>query len=117
MLAIKRSTGVEPEVNQRNRLHAAEEAGIHPEFETQGRHHQKSKTGISVVPQKGHFITSSKFFFKNVHLSRQGKQNLPICFKCSQREFTSNTGEILKFYKLKDGRELWSGMWLQSFDF
>ena len=28
--------------------------GIHPGFETQGRHHQKSKTGVSVAPQKVH---------------------------------------------------------------
>ena len=26
--------------------------GIHPGFETQGRHHQRSKTGVSVAPQK-----------------------------------------------------------------
>ena len=30
----------------------------HPGFETQGRHHQKSKTGVSVAPQKG--LMSSK---------------------------------------------------------
>ena len=33
------------------RKHASE--GIHPGFETQGRRHQKSKTGVSVDPQKG----------------------------------------------------------------
>ena len=33
------------------RKHTSE--GIHPGFETQGRHHQKSKTGVSVAPQKG----------------------------------------------------------------
>ena len=31
---------------------------IHPGFETQGRRHQKSKTGVSVAPQKG--LMSSK---------------------------------------------------------
>ena len=31
----------------------AHKRGIHPGFETQGRRHQKSKTGVSVVPQKG----------------------------------------------------------------
>ena len=36
--------------------------GIHPDFETQGRHYQKSKTGVSVAPQKGHM--SSNFFKK-----------------------------------------------------
>ena len=47
--------GVTPEVNLRNPLCAGKEAhkrGIHPDFETQGRRHQKSKTGISVAPQK-----------------------------------------------------------------
>ena len=46
-------------------LHAGEKArkrGIHPGFETQGRRDQKSKTGVSVAPQKG--LVSSKFFFK-----------------------------------------------------
>ena len=59
--ARKRSTGVAPEVNLRNPLHAGDKAGkrgIHPGFETQGRRHQKSKTGVSVAPQKG--LASSK---------------------------------------------------------
>ena len=30
--------------------HASE--GIHPGFKTQGRHHQNSKTGVSVAPEK-----------------------------------------------------------------
>ena len=34
--------------------------GIQPSFETQGRYHQKSKTGLSVAPQKG--LMSSKNF-------------------------------------------------------
>ena len=56
MLAIKRSAGVAPEVNLRISLHAGKEASkqeIHPGFENQGRHHQKSKTGVSMAPQKG----------------------------------------------------------------
>ena len=36
--------------------------GIQPGFETQGRRHQKSKTGLSVAPQKG--LLSSKNFKK-----------------------------------------------------
>ena len=63
MLAAKRSAGVTPEVNLKILFtqamkHACE--GSHPGFETQGRHHQKSKTGISVAPQKG--LMSSNFF-------------------------------------------------------
>ena len=63
LLAVKRSAGATPEVNLSNPLHAGEKArmqGIHPGFETQGRHHQKSKTGVSVAPQKG-LVSSKKF--------------------------------------------------------
>ena len=42
------------------RKHPSEE--IHPGFETQGRRHQKSKIGVSAVPQKG--LMSSKIFYK-----------------------------------------------------
>ena len=56
MLAAKKSAGVAPEVNLRNPLHAGDKAckwGFHSGFETWGELHQKSKTGISVAPQKG----------------------------------------------------------------
>ena len=49
------------DVNLRNSLYAGRKArkrGIHPGFETQGRRYQKSKTGVSVAPQKG--LMSSK---------------------------------------------------------
>ena len=65
MLAIKRSAGVAPGVNLRNPLHALNEAckqEIQPGFENQGRCHQKSKTGVSVVPLKG--LMSYKNFIK-----------------------------------------------------
>ena len=55
MLTSIQSVGVTPEVNLRNSWHIGDKArkqGIHPGFETQGRHHQKSKTGVSVAPQK-----------------------------------------------------------------
>ena len=70
-LAAKRSGGVTPEVNLRNSLHTGDKAckwGIHPGFETQGRHHQKSKTGVWVAPQKG--LMSSNFFKKKLHSPR-----------------------------------------------
>ena len=44
-----------PEANLNNPLDAGDKAHkqrSHPGFETQGRHHQKSKTGVSVAPQK-----------------------------------------------------------------
>ena len=62
MLAAKRLAGVTPEVNFNEhvkhtplpRVHKA----AHSSFETQRRCHQKSKTGISMAPQKG--LMSSK---------------------------------------------------------
>ena len=36
---------------------------LHPGFETQGRRYQKSKTGVSVAPQKGH-VSSKNFRIK-----------------------------------------------------
>ena len=63
MLTSIQLAGVTPEVNLRNSLYAGDKAHkqrIHPDFETQGRHHQKSKTGVSVAPQKG--LMSSKIF-------------------------------------------------------
>ena len=39
---------------------------LHPGFETQGRRHQKSKTGVSVAPLKGH--VSSKNFKKKYNV-------------------------------------------------
>ena len=54
MLAIKRSTGITPEVNLRNPLLAGDEVHkwTHPGDETRRRHHQKSKTGVPVAPQE-----------------------------------------------------------------
>ena len=62
--AAKMSAGVTPEMNLRNPLDTGDKAckwGIHPGFETHGRRHQKSKTGVSVVPRKK--LMSSIFFF------------------------------------------------------
>ena len=66
MLTSKRSAGVTLKVNLRNPLHAGdktcEQGDFHPGFEIQGIGHQKSKTGISVTPQKD--VMSSKYFVK-----------------------------------------------------
>ena len=54
MSTIKKSAGVDPEVNLRNPLHAGDEAckqEIHPGFDTQGRLYQKSKSGVPVASQ------------------------------------------------------------------
>ena len=65
MLGVKRSAGVASEVNLRKPLQAGDKVhkqGIYPGFETLGRRHLKSKTEVSVAPQK--VLMSSKFFLK-----------------------------------------------------
>ena len=72
MLTAKWSAGFAPEVNPRNSLHTGKKAhkwGILPGSETHSRCHQKSKTGISVAPQKG--LVSSNFVLKKSLLSPQ----------------------------------------------
>ena len=69
MLPDKSSAVVTLEVNLDNPLHAnnkACEQGIHPGFQMEDRHHQKSKTGVSVAPQKG--LKSPKHFFEKITL-------------------------------------------------
>ena len=62
MLAAKRSAGVAPEMNLREHITCMPlpnaNGAAHSGFETQRRHHQKSKTGVSMAPQKG--LMSSK---------------------------------------------------------
>ena len=65
MLAGKSSAGVTPEVNVREHVThmplPSSNKAAHSGFRTQ-RCHQKSKTGVSVAPQKG--LISSKNFIK-----------------------------------------------------
>ena len=69
MLATKRSAGVALEVNLREFISCMPPLSVNKPgysgFEIQERHHQKSKTGVSLAPQKG--LMSSKEFFKKVH--------------------------------------------------
>ena len=64
ILATKRSAGVTPEVNLRECVRHTSlpsmNKAAHSDFETQRRHYQKSKTGVSLAPQKG--LMSSKNF-------------------------------------------------------
>ena len=57
MLAAKRSAGVTPKVDLRERLMwmplPSVNNAAHSGFETQRRRHQKSKTEVSVAPRKG----------------------------------------------------------------
>ena len=60
MVAAKRLTGVTAEANLREcvictPLPSVNKAG-HSGFETLRRHHQKSKTGVSVAPQKRTYV-------------------------------------------------------------
>ena len=72
MLATKRSAGVAPEVNLKECVKEmpmpSANKTAHSGFETQRRHYQKSKTGVSVAPQKG-LMSSKKNFFLKVCLS------------------------------------------------
>ena len=62
-LASKRSAGVAQEVNLRECLTGMPRPSVnkaaHSGFQTQRKHYQKSKTGASVIPQKG----DMSFFF------------------------------------------------------
>ena len=57
MLAAKRLAGIAPEVNVRKHVKCMLLLSVNKiansGFETQRRRHQKSKTGVSVAPQKG----------------------------------------------------------------
>ena len=56
--------------------------GIHPGFQTQGRLHKKSKTGVSVVPQKE--LMSSKFFLHvGGDLEHENQHSWKTMCKCS----------------------------------
>ena len=67
MLAAKRLACVSPEVNLREHVTHTPlpswNKTAHSGFETQRRRHQKSKTGVSVAPQKG-LMSLQKFFLK-----------------------------------------------------
>ena len=82
MLAAKRSAGVAPEVNLREcvthmPLPSVNNAA-HSGFETQRRCHQKSKTGVSVAPQKG--LMSSKNLKKKKRSTRRGEEFLRFIY-------------------------------------
>ena len=68
MLAAKRSVGVAPEVNLRECISCMPLPSVnkaaHSGFETQRRCHQKSKTRVSVAPQKD--LCPLKIFLKKV---------------------------------------------------
>ena len=73
MLAAQRLAGVTPKVNLRECvIHmplSSMNKAAHTGFETQRIHHQNSKTGISVVPQKG-LMSSKKNFKKELNSTK-----------------------------------------------
>ena len=76
MLTTKRSAGVTTEVNLKHHvtcmpLPSMSTLQSHFGFETQRGHHQKSKTGVSVVPQKG--LMSLKNLNKNILVPRHSQ--------------------------------------------
>ena len=79
MLATKWSAGATPEVNRRNPLHTGNESckGSHLDFKTQDRHNPKSKTGVSVTPQKG---LKFSIYFRNKYAFQHCVT--PICLVC-----------------------------------
>ena len=93
MLAAKRSAGVAPEVNFRECVNKTAHSGL----ETQRRHHQKSKTGVSVVPQKG--LMSSKMF-KNKY-PENTEQSWNFLFACIFGSVQQKSCDLT-------GRRLWA---------
>ena len=65
ILSAKRLVGVAPDLNLGEcvtyMLPPSANKAAHSGFETWRRHHQKSKIGVSVAPQKG-LMSSKKFF-------------------------------------------------------
>ena len=59
---------------------------VHSAFETQRRHHQKSKTGVSMPPQKG--LT---FFLKNNNDDVLFQERIPSRVKFALRKQLTNT--------------------------
>ena len=91
MPTTKRSAGVAPEVSFRECVTCMSLPSMnkvaHSGFETQRRHHQKSKIGVSVTPQKG--LMSSKKNFKkkkklHAFLITKSKQETVIIIKANK---------------------------------
>ena len=110
MLAVKRLAGVAPEVHLRNPLQAgkgAHKQGIHPGYETQSRYHQKSKTGVSVAPQKRTCILQT-FFLKSGKINMQSNEFTSTGrFFFSKYDIVSFSEESLERNEIDQYRFLW----------
>ena len=101
-MANKRSTGVTPEVNLREYvthtpLPNLNKAG-HSGFETQRRPYQKSKTGLSVDPQKG--LQIFFFFKKSLKCSSICRYNLIGSHRGSKSILEARTREEWNHYAM-----------------
>ena len=95
MVVNKNYAGVTSEENLRNPLHVGNKVpkqGIHPDFKTGGRCQQRSKTGVSVAPQK--MLMSSNLFLKccvavskYVHVSHSRLFWIHLCRVCDVASF------------------------------
>ena len=75
MLAAERSAGVAPQVNIKERVTPLPSTNktAHSDLKTQRKRHQKSRTGVSVVSQKGPM--SFKISLKKFHyVARTGRK-------------------------------------------
>ena len=81
MVATKRLAGVAPEMNLREPALCTSLSSVnkaaHSGFETQRRCQQKSKTGVSMAPQKG--LGSYKNYFKKKKIKKPPGQLHPFC--------------------------------------
>ena len=75
MLATKRSAGIAPEMNLGEHVTHTPLLSVNKTaysgLETQRRHHQKSKTGVSVAPQKGTLCIPNFSLKKNNYVLTQ----------------------------------------------
>ena len=75
MLTAKRSAGVAPEVNLREHVTCMNKAA-HSGFETQRRHHLKSKTGVSVAPEKRTYAIQKIVLKKKIAMNQSPETHL-----------------------------------------
>ena len=76
-LATKKSAGVAPEVNLRGHVTCMLPQSTNKAAHSGLKRHQKSKTGVSVAPQKG--LMSSKKFLKRRFSYNSGRQEVSKC--------------------------------------
>ena len=87
ILTSIQSAGIAPEVNLRITQMRKHTKGIHSGFETEDRCHQKSKTGVSVTPQKGTYVLQN---FKKKKKKKNERQTAKQIFAFARSERALN---------------------------